>query len=233
MCQALVAYYRVSTQRQGESGLGLEAQEAAVNRYSQEVGLPIVESFKEIESGSKSDRPELLKAIQRAKESAAKLVIAKMDRLTRDLHFLTGLLKSDIQFVACDNPHANKITIQILAVVAENELESISQRTKAALAAAKARGVKLGSAREGHWTGREEKRLAGLEKATKRSVEVRKRKTIARYAQSRSFAQELANKGLSLRQIAKELDKAGYKPARGGAWASSSVKMILSTNSPT
>lgn len=228
MCKALVAYYRVSTQGQGVSGLGLEAQESAVNRYSCDVGLPIIASFKEIESGGKSDRPELLKAIKRAQMSAAKLVIAKLDRLTRDVEFLSRLLKSDVQFVACDNPHANKMTLQILTVMAEYEREAISQRTKAALAAAKANGIKLGSAREGHWVGREDKRKAGLVKATATAAALKRQKKLDRYTELQPIVRELNEQGLSLRQIAKELDKAGYRPIKAEFWSAVAVKRMLS-----
>lgn len=133
----LVAYYRVSTDKQGKSGPGLEAQQAAVQNYARSVG-PITREFTEVESGKRSDRPVLAEALRYAKRTRATLVIAKLDRLARNVHFLSGLMESGVDFVACDNPNANKLTIHILAAVAEDEARRISERTKAALAAYKA-----------------------------------------------------------------------------------------------
>ena len=138
-----ISYLRVSTARQGESGLGLEAQRAAVRSF---LGADPDAEFVEIESGAMRDRPQLLAAMAECKRLKARLVVAKLDRLTRNLHFLTGLIDSKVDFVAVDNPHANKLTLQILGAVAESERDAISARTTAALAAAKARGTKLGAA---------------------------------------------------------------------------------------
>ena len=136
-----VAYYRVSTQRQGQSGLGLEGQQAAVESFCQPV-----ESFTEVETGTnKRQRPELQRAIAACKRLGATLVIAKLDRLARNVYFVSGLMESGVEFVACDNPQANRLTIHILAAVAEDEALRISERTKAALAAYKARGGQLGN----------------------------------------------------------------------------------------
>jgi len=142
----LIAYYRVSSKRQGRSGLGLEAQEAAVDDYARRHGTKVLCAFTEIESGKRADRPELAKAISRAKRANAILCIAKLDRLARNVHFVSGLMESNVEFVACDNPHANKLTLHILSAIAEHESEQISRRTKDALAAAKRRGAKLGAA---------------------------------------------------------------------------------------
>ena len=140
----IVTYTRVSTKRQGQSGLGLEAQEAAIQNYIQEQSADVVGGFVEIESGKKSNRVELAKAIALAKKTKSKLVVAKLDRLARNLHFISGLLQSKVDFVALDFPEANTFTIQIMAALAEQEARLISERTKAALAAAKRRGVILG-----------------------------------------------------------------------------------------
>lgn len=139
-----IAYYRVSTDKQGESGLGLEAQRKAVTDYLDGGDWELVKEYVEIESGRRNDRPELAAALAACRKHRATLVIARLDRLTRNLHFVSGLMESGVDFVAVDNPHANKFMVHILAAVAEHERDLISQRTKAALAAAKARGVDLG-----------------------------------------------------------------------------------------
>lgn len=138
-----VAYYRVSTQKQGQSGLGLEAQKVAVRAFLDDADL--IDDFTEVESGNREDRPELAKAIETALAYGAKLIVAKLDRLTRDPGFLYKLRDSGVNFICADMPEANKLTIGILALVAEQEREAISQRTKAGLAAAKARGIQLGT----------------------------------------------------------------------------------------
>src|SRR6266436_907747 len=140
-----VSYYRVSTAQQGASGLGLEAQREAVSRHVAGAAGVIVAEFQEIESGKKNDRPQIAAALAACRLRRATLVIAKLDRLARNVHFISNLMESGVDFVACDNPHATRLTIHILAAVAEHEREMISQRTIAALAAAKARGVKLGN----------------------------------------------------------------------------------------
>ena len=140
-----VAYFRVSTDRQGKSGLGLEAQRASVINYLNGGTWELVGEFVEVESGKHSDRPRLAEALQACRKHRAKLVIAKLDRLSRNLAFIATLMESGIEFVAVDNPHANKLTVHILAAVAQHEREAISERTKDALRAAKARGTKLGN----------------------------------------------------------------------------------------
>ena len=138
-----VTYYRVSTQRQGQSGLGLEAQRSAVQAFL--AGKEIIAEFTEIESGRKTDRPQLVAALALAKKQKATLVIAKLDRLARNVHFISGLLESNVQFVAADMPEADRTFLQMAAVFAEWEATKIRKRTKEALAAAKARGTVLGS----------------------------------------------------------------------------------------
>jgi DNA invertase Pin-like site-specific DNA recombinase len=138
-----VTYYRVSTQRQGQSGLGLEAQRSAVQAFL--TGKEIIAEFTEIESGRKNNRPQLAAALALAKKQKATLVIAKLDRLARNVHFISGLLESNVQFVAADMPEADRTFLQMAAVFAEWEARKISERTKLALAEAKLRGTKLGS----------------------------------------------------------------------------------------
>src|SRR5437763_4351039 len=141
---AIIGYLRVSTKGQGESGLGLDAQRAAVESYARQIGATLTTCYVEVESGKLADRPELAKALAHARRSKATLVVAKLDRLARNVAFLSALMDSKVPFVACDNPHANRLTLHILAAVAEAEAKAISDRTKAALAAYKARGGKLG-----------------------------------------------------------------------------------------
>lgn len=139
-----VAYYRVSTQRQGVSGLGLEAQQAAVKHYLAPMGVEPIAIFEEIESGRKDNRPQLDAALKMAEAEGATLLIAKIDRLARSVSFISKLLDGKVPFVSCDMPEANRMMLQISAVFAEHEAKMISDRTKAALRAAKERGVKLG-----------------------------------------------------------------------------------------
>jgi DNA invertase Pin-like site-specific DNA recombinase len=140
-----VAYYRVSTDRQGRSGLGLEAQQSSVRNYLNGGEWELIGEFTEIESGKHENRPELVKALEVCRRQKARLVIAKLDRLSRNLAFIATLMDSGVEFLAVDNPHANKLTIHILAAVAQHEREMISERTRSALQAAKARGKKLGN----------------------------------------------------------------------------------------
>jgi len=142
--RSYIAYFRVSTDRQGKSGLGLEAQQQAVTAFLHGRG-ELIASFTEIESGRRNDRPELAAALDACRKHKAVLIIAKLDRLARNVYFISGLMESGVEFIAVDMPEANRLTIYILAAVAEHEREMISQRTRAALQAAKARGTRLGS----------------------------------------------------------------------------------------
>jgi DNA invertase Pin-like site-specific DNA recombinase len=140
-----VAYFRVSTQKQGQSGLGLDAQKQAVNEYLDQLGGEVIAEFIEVESGKRADRPEFTKAADYAELANATVLVAKLDRLSRDLHFITSLQKRGIRFKLCDLPEIDQLTIHILAAMAEHEARMISQRTKAALRVAKERGVILGN----------------------------------------------------------------------------------------
>lgn len=144
MTISFIAYYRVSTDRQGKSGLGLEAQQQAVTDYLHQIGGTLLESYTEIESGKRNQRPQLAAALRACKKQKSTLIIAKLDRLARNVHFISGLMESGVDFIATDNPHANRLMIHLLAAFAEHEREQISQRTKDALAAAKRKGVVLG-----------------------------------------------------------------------------------------
>jgi len=223
----LIAYYRVSTKKQEKSGLGLQGQEAAVEEHSRQNGGKLIGRYIETESGKNKGRPELAKAIAHARRSKATLVVAKLDRLARNVALTSALMESGVDFVACDNPHANKFTIHILAAVAEHEAEQISQRTKAALAAAKRRGVKLGSHRPGHWDGREGKRLAGLKKARKAAVESHRKAFEAGYSDLFPIVKERRDAGESLQRIADELNKMGHTTRRGKPWNRMQVSRLL------
>jgi DNA invertase Pin-like site-specific DNA recombinase len=147
--EKIVAYTRVSTQKQGRSGLGLDAQRQAIKNFVMQRNARVMETFVEIESGKHNDRPELNKALDHARRTASTLVIAKLDRLSRNAAFLLTLRDSGVKFVAADIPDATNMTVGLLAVIAEAEREAISKRTKEALAAAKARGTKLGNPNPG------------------------------------------------------------------------------------
>ncbi len=223
----LIAYYRVSTKKQGLSGLGLEGQREAIAQYAARAGATLVQAYKEIETGKRKDRPELLKAIAHAKRSKAQLVVAKLDRLARNVAFTSALMETAVDFVACDNPHANRLTIHILAAVAEDEAKRISERTKAALAAAKARGTLLGSARPGHWVGREDKRLAGLKRARKAAAEAHREAAQEAYSDLFPIVRQLREVGRSLQQIADELNRQGHTTRKGMAWNRVQVLRVL------
>jgi DNA invertase Pin-like site-specific DNA recombinase len=218
MKRRIIAYYRVSTQKQGKSGLGLECQKAAVESFARQNSASIVSEYVEVESGRKKDRPALAKAISHAKLAKATLAVAKLDRLARNVAFTSALMESRVDFIACDNPHANKLTVHILAAVAEAEAEAISARTVAALSAAKVRGVKLGSARPGHWRGREQARIAGSKAAAKASAEVRAKATVEGYSYLFPTIQEMRQRGDTFQAIAATLNAEGHTTRSGMPW---------------
>jgi DNA invertase Pin-like site-specific DNA recombinase len=213
-----VSYLRVSTARQGRSGLGLEAQRKAVEDFLNGGNWRLMKEFVEVESGKRADRPELAKAFQACRVFGAKLVIAKLDRLSRDAHFLLGLEKAGVDFVAADMPQANRLTVGIMAMVAEDERRRISERTKAALAAAKRRGVKLGGDRGARLTANQ--RAAG--------VAARQEKARVRAADLTPIVKELQAAGAtSLRAIAAGLNERSVPTARGGDWSPTQVMRLL------
>jgi len=221
----LIPYYRVSTRKQEQSGLGLEGQQTEVQGFAAQYGGKILAEYTEVETGKRADRPELAKAIAHAKLSGATLVIAKLDRLARNVHFTSGLMDSGVDFVACDNPNANRLTIHILAAVAEDEARRISARTTAALQAAKARGAKLGSARPGHWEGREHRR--GWAKATEVAAKKRSKDARDEYAFLVPTLQQMQAGGKSFQKLADWLNDQGHTTRRGAAFTSAIVWRIL------
>lgn len=222
-----ISYRRVSTEDQGRSGLGLEAQTEAVKRHVASQGGIVVADYEEVESGRNCEREQLARALAHAKRSKATLIIGKLDRLSRNAAFLLGLLDSDVEIVAADNPMVNTFTLKILAVIAENEARQISTRVKEALAALKSRGVLLGSARPGHWDGREHLRLAGLEKGRAKALAMRQQLKEAAYADILPMMQAWRVEGLTLRQIAAKLNEAGHSTRRGKRWGSMQVHRVL------
>jgi DNA invertase Pin-like site-specific DNA recombinase len=222
-----VAYYRVSTKKQGQSGLGLDGQQAALEQYIAQNAGQIIGTYREVETGKRADRPELLKAIAHAKRSKATLVVAKLDRFSRNVAFLSRLMESGIDFVACDNPHANRFTCHILAAVAEHEAAMISERTKAALASAKRRGIKLGSSRPNHWEGREDRRRAGAQKGAVAAGQIRKQQATDAYGDLYAVVQAARAKGQTLRQIAAQLNTEGHTTRNGRPWNPVQVLRVL------
>ena len=215
-----IAYYRVSTAKQGQSGLGLEAQQAAVADYLSTNTGELVKQYTEIQSGSKNNRPELQAALRQCRLTGATLLIAKLDRLSRNRSFLMSVQDSSVKFVAVDMPEANHFTVGLMACLADYERELISERTKAALKAAKARGVVLGNPRldEVRNTDTTAATLAKTAKANSRNAEM---------LEIINEIQDSVSTALSTRQLAKHLNDAGYKTARGGHWHATSVNRVL------
>lgn len=220
MCR-VTAYYRVSTDAQGRSRLGLEAQRQSVRSLCEGRSWDIVAEFTEVESGKRNDRPQLNAALDHARLTGAKLVVAKLDRLSRDAAFTLQLRNSGVDFTCADNPDVNRLTIGLLAVINEDERERISERTKAALAAAKARGQKLGNPNG----------AAAIRRAAKgngASVQVIKGNADAFAEGLRETVERIRASGVtSLVGIAAELNGSHMRTARGGAWHASSVKNLL------
>ena len=212
---AYFAYYRVSTKQQGASGLGLEAQQAAVVSFLK--GDQLQGEYVEVESGKKNQRPQLLAAIAAARAAGATLLIAKLDRLSRNAGFIFALRDSGVNFVCCDMPDANTLTVGIFALVAQHERETISKRTKDALAAKKARGAVLGRP--------ENLTVAAIAK----SLQVRKINAVenSQNRQAMRLAESLHKQGPSLQQIATELNEAGFRTRRGQAFWMMSVQRLL------
>jgi DNA invertase Pin-like site-specific DNA recombinase len=217
-----ISYLRVSTARQGRSGLGLEAQREAVSNFLNGGKWKLIEEVVEVESGKRSDRPKLTHALLLCRLHKAKLVVAKLDRLSRNLHFLTSLMESKVPFVAADLPDANNFTVHILAAVAEHEAKMISARTKAALQAAKRRGTKLGGKRRGQDWGK----VAKL--GNRASAVVRQESAVERNADYLAIIQNITEgKDWTLRQIAEALNERGIETARGNQWSPTQVMRVM------
>jgi DNA invertase Pin-like site-specific DNA recombinase len=222
----VIAYFRVSTKKQGIDGLGMDGQRAAVEQYAKQNGCRTLAAYTEVESGKRSDRPELAKALAHAKSAKAILVVAKLDRLSRNVAFLSALMESGVEFICGDNPNATRLTIHILAAVAEDEARRISERTKTALAAAKRRGVKLGSARTGHWKGREDRRQVGAAKGAKVAAIARHEDAKQANALVLQVIAHMRGQAKTWEQIADELNAQGHETRRGNPWTSATVWQV-------
>lgn len=210
-----IAYHRVSTQKQGASGLGLEAQQDAVSKFLNGGEWELIAEFQEVETGKGADalakRPQLKAALAACRKEGAVLIIAKLDRLARNVHFVSGLMESKVRFVACDMPEANELTIHIMAAFAEHEAKRISQRTKDALAVAKKRGVVLGKAG-----------MANL----RPNIEERQSVANAFAERLRPTFNSMKERGLSQRAMVVELNSIGVPAAKGGDWKLAQVQRV-------
>jgi DNA invertase Pin-like site-specific DNA recombinase len=219
MTNAAVAYYRVSTARQGQSGLGLEAQKAAVERFAADEGFEIVGHHIEIETGKGADalerRPELAGALRRAKKAKGPVLVAKLDRLSRDVHFISGLMAQRVPFIVAElGADVDPFMLHVYAALSQKEREMISRRTKEALAVKKAQGVKLGNPRYGETIARAH--LANRAAADRHA------------ANALPIVWEIQNSGIkTLRDIAAALNARGVRTARGGQWHSTTVRNLL------
>lgn len=211
-----VTYFRVSTQRQGQSGLGLDAQHETVKNYLKGGNWEVVGEYTEVETGKGSNalsrRPQLAAALALCKKTGARLLVAKLDRLARNVHFISGLMESNVKFVACDLPEANELTLHIMSAFAAHEAKRISERTRDALRAAKARGVVLGKAGPAN---------------LKSNVEARQRA-------ADEFARRLAPvvngfraQGLSQRMVVEQLNELNVPATRGGRWSLLQLQQVL------
>jgi DNA invertase Pin-like site-specific DNA recombinase len=245
MMKDFVAYYRVSTEKQGRSGLGLDAQRDTVRKFAAEQGRSIAAEFTEVESGKKDRRPKLAEAIEYAKANNATLIIAKLDRLSRVASFILALRDSGVDFLACDSPHYNSLTIGILALVAQDERERIVERTKGAKRAEKYRKLAqiaavLDADVESLVVRDEYRRAcqaaawrlgctAATVKARAKSIEVKKAAAAEcpEWQRAEGYAKALSGQGKSLHTIAKTLNAEGFLTRKGRPFMAQTVKRLL------
>jgi len=211
-----VVYYRVSTKKQGQSGLGLEAQRTIVENYIK--NNVVVNEFTEIETGKSANRPQLNKALDCCKTNNATLVVAKIDRLSRNLHFVTSLQNAGIDFIACDMPSANRLTIHIISAIAENEAQLISQRTKAALAEKRKQGIKLGNPQNNGLTSN----------SIAKGMKIRCENALCNEhnKQAGTLILSLRNNGAKWIEIVNQLNANGFKTRRECAFDITAVKRL-------
>lgn len=222
-----VTYYRVSTQRQGQSGLGLEAQRHSVQQHLNGGSWEVVEEFTETESGRKSDaqRPQLAAALAVCKKQGAVLLVAKLDRLARNVHFVSGLMRAGVKFVAVDMPEANDLTIHIMAAFAEHEAKRIGQRTKDAIASKKAR-VEAGTDKLGKTVWAEAWGVAGPDNL-RANIEERKALADATAKKLETTIGGYRAAGMSLRVMVKALNDSGARTLRGGLWSLTQLQRVI------
>ncbi len=218
-----IVYYRVSTRKQANSGLGLEAQKTIVKNYLKCTAL-ILKEYIEVETGKSANRPELNKALASCKEQNATLIVAKLDRLARNLHFVTSLQTANIDFICCDMPTANRLTIHIIAAIAENEAQLISQRTKQALAEKKKQGVKLGNPQNNGLT----------TQSIAKGCEVRKQNALSdpRNKQASTLILSMRNGGSRWSEIVMQLNDNGFRTRRNCTFDITAVKRLYNRHKP-
>jgi DNA invertase Pin-like site-specific DNA recombinase len=218
-----VSYLRCSTRGQEISGLGLDSQRAMVANYVKTHPGRILAEYEEVESGRNNLRPKLAACLSHARKARARVLVAKLDRLSRDAGFLLRIKAGQVPITFCDLPEATDLVIGVMAVVAQDEACRISARTSAALQALKDRGVALGSARIGHWEGREHLRLAGAKKGVEQSAKVRRRRSEEYLAEFESMFTEMSKQGLSQEEIARRLNEEGLTQQSGSEWTQKAV----------
>lgn len=222
-----ISYIRVSSKGQGESGLGLEAQRQAISAYVKDA--IVLAEYEEVESGRKCDRPQLAAALAHAKQTGSILIIAKLDRLARNVAFISRLMEAGVEFVATDMPTATRFTLHIYAAIAEEEARMIRDRTKAALAVRKARGIKLGAANPKIAAALEGKRKQGNENS-RRSKE---RMFRTRYLSIMPLIRALRERGETCRQVAETLNKQGFTTLKGTPFTHVQVSRVLKMEART
>ena len=223
--KSIVAYYRVSTRKQEETRLGLDAQVRDVDYLRQRLGVPVIDQYTEVETGSSVTRPKLQQAIAKCRATGATLVVAKLDRLARNVEFVANLMNSCTRFVCCDNPQANELTIHVLAAVAQAELKSIQARTKAGLESARLKGKLLGSARPGHWEGREH--LRGWNVGLQNAAKVKSESIREHYAYLLPRVKLMRENGNTLAEIVAWLNKERHLTSAGKPFTVAALHRVI------
>lgn len=224
MTKKIVSYLRCSTQRQNRSGLGLEAQRAAVEAHAKHVGASVVREYVEVESGKNNDRPKLAEALAFARRARATLLVARLDRLARNVKFIATVMDSGVEFAASDMPFADRTTLHVMAAMAEREGIAISERTTAALAAAKARGTKLGT----HNPSVPVLTLQAARKGRLLGASANRQQASRAYEDLAPYAMTLRDSGFSLRAIAERLNSDGHRTRTDASWSQVQVSRLLS-----
>jgi DNA invertase Pin-like site-specific DNA recombinase len=220
----IVAYYRVSTKKQITS---FDVQRETIDQFATAHNATVIAEYREVESGRNRNRPQLLKALEHTKYSGAKLVVAKLDRLARDVNFMSSLMEAGVNFAIVDFPEATPLLIHLLAAIAEYEAKLIRDRTRDALRQKRRHGIPLGSHRPDHWKDREHRRLAGAAKGNKRSAMIRSAKANERLEFFRTKIVELRQSGNSYEEIAHELNAQSFTTPRGKQFTKSTICKIL------